>query len=207
MCVGDPVRHLQGEGERICPADQQVAGVQAQLDARALQHPVHIAAGLDHGSDVRMQHGEHTAVVRGTGEPVEIGQQRGPLGVVERRPRVVSIRACRGRQHEYIGPRCDQRVERTRDVGQRVVVGVMEYHGHEDADTSQAVRSELRGQLFGVGRQEAVGTQFGGGQPDFPHLGEHSIGVELMPPARYLAHSPGDWCACDLQGFTVTSLP
>ena len=79
MCVRDPVRHLQGQRERIRPADQQMAGVQAQLDARALQNPVHIAAGLDHGSDVRMQHGEHTAVVRGIGEPVEIGQQRGPL--------------------------------------------------------------------------------------------------------------------------------
>src|SRR4029079_16568389 len=100
-------------------------------DVRALQYPVHIAAGLDHGPDVRVQHSEHTTLGGCIGEPVEIGEQRGPLTVVQRRPRVIAVRTGRGREYEYVGARSDQRVEWARDVGQRIVSHVVKYHGHE----------------------------------------------------------------------------
>src|SRR4029079_3262072 len=52
-------------------------------------------------------------------------------------------------------------------------------------------------QLLGVGRQEALGAQLGGRQPDVSHLRQHPVGVQLMTPAGYLAHSPRDRRTCD----------
>jgi len=63
-------------------ADEQVAGVQAQRDGRTLEHPADLVAALDHGPDVRVQHG--IDAVRGgqAGEPVEVGEQRRPARLV-----------------------------------------------------------------------------------------------------------------------------
>ena len=48
---------LTGELGRVGAADQQVTGVQAQRHRRALEDPLDLVAGLDHGADVRVQHG------------------------------------------------------------------------------------------------------------------------------------------------------
>ena len=82
MGVRDPVRRLPGQFGRVGPADEQVAGVQAQRDGRTLEHPADLVAALDHGADVRVQHG--VDAVRGgqAGEPVEVGEQRRPARLV-----------------------------------------------------------------------------------------------------------------------------
>ena len=41
LCVGDLVRYLPGKFGGIRGADEQVTGVQAQADGRALKHPLH----------------------------------------------------------------------------------------------------------------------------------------------------------------------
>ena len=48
--VRDPVRHLAGQLGRVGAADQEVPGVQAQRDRRALQHAAHVhLAGAGRG--------------------------------------------------------------------------------------------------------------------------------------------------------------
>ena len=55
--VRDPVGRLAGQLRRVGAADQQVPGVEAQRDARAVEYPLHVVRVLDHGPDVRVQHG------------------------------------------------------------------------------------------------------------------------------------------------------
>ena len=70
--------YLPGKFGWIRAANEQVTGVQAQGDRGALEHPLHLVAVLDHGSDVRMEHRAHT-VLGGNGiDPVQVGQQGGP---------------------------------------------------------------------------------------------------------------------------------
>ena len=81
--VGDSVGYLPGQFGGVGAADEQVTGVQAQGDRGALEHPLHLVAVLDHGSDVRMQHRAHI-VLGGNGvDPVQIGQQGGPALLVK----------------------------------------------------------------------------------------------------------------------------
>ena len=54
--MGDSVRYLPGKFGGIGAAHEQVTGVQAQADRRALAHPVNVVAVLDHRSHMRMQH-------------------------------------------------------------------------------------------------------------------------------------------------------
>ena len=56
MDVGDPLRGLAGQLGRVGAADQQVPGVQAQVDRGALKDPLDLGAVLDHGADVGVQH-------------------------------------------------------------------------------------------------------------------------------------------------------
>jgi hypothetical protein len=55
--VRDPLGRLAGELGRVGAADEQVPGVQAQRDRRAVEHPLHLGGVLDHRADVRVQHG------------------------------------------------------------------------------------------------------------------------------------------------------
>ncbi len=175
MGVCNAVGHLAGQLQRIRPADQQVAGVEAEPNRRTVQHSLDLAAGLHHRADVRVQHGQHAAIGGGIGEPVQIAQQRRPLPVIERRSCVVSVGAGGRGQHEHICFTCHQCVERGGDIGQRVVVGVVQNHRGELADTAEVERVKQRCQLRRVRRQKALGPQLCGGQPDVAHLGEHPL--------------------------------
>ncbi len=83
--MGDAVGHLQGQRKRVCAADQQMAGVQAQLDAR---DPSSTRSTSPRVStmvpDMRVQHGEHPALGGGVGEPVEIGSAAWPIACSSR---------------------------------------------------------------------------------------------------------------------------
>ncbi len=47
-------------------------------------------------------------------------------------------------------------------------------------------------EFSGVLRQPAGGAEFGLGEAQAAHLGEHPVGRQLVTPARYLANAPGD---------------
>ena len=91
--MADPPGVLDGDADGVAPADEQVAGVEAERDAAAGQHAVGLLARLDHGADVGVQGREQAVLGRGVRDPVEVGQQRRPLGVVEHRALVVALRA------------------------------------------------------------------------------------------------------------------
>ena len=61
VSVRNAVRGLPGQLGRVRPADQQVAGVQAQRDGRAVEYPLDLIAALDHSADVRVQDGADAA--------------------------------------------------------------------------------------------------------------------------------------------------
>ena len=83
MHVGDALGSLTRQVDRIGAADQQVAGVQAQGDGRAVEHSQDLVALLDHRSDVRVDNCPDSALGRGVGEAIEIVQQGFPTLLVQ----------------------------------------------------------------------------------------------------------------------------
>src|SRR6266568_4176585 len=119
--VRDAVRGLPGQLGRVGAADQQVAGVQAERDGRALKHPLDLLAALHHGADVRVQHGTDAARGGQAGEPVEVGEQRLPARLVQVGPGVVAVLAGGGGQHEGPGAGGVVTVEQAVDLRRGVV--------------------------------------------------------------------------------------
>ena len=68
---------------RVRAADEQVPGVEAERDLRSLKYPFHFFPVFDHRAHVRMERDADAAGVRRGGDPVEVGQQGLPAGVVE----------------------------------------------------------------------------------------------------------------------------
>src|SRR5205823_9530335 len=62
--VGDPVRRLTGEIGGIGTTDEQVTGVEAQRDRRAVENVLYFRALFDHRAYVRVQDGANTAAGR-----------------------------------------------------------------------------------------------------------------------------------------------
>ena len=166
----DAVRGLPGQLGRVGAADQQVAGVQAQRDGRAFQHALHFAAALDHGADVRVQDGADAAPGGQGGEPVEVGQQSLPAGLVEVGPGVVAVAAGGGGQHEDACAGGVVAVEQPLDPGHRVVAGLVQDDGGEAADRGEVPGGQQGRHRSRVGGEEPVRTELGGGQPDLGHL-------------------------------------
>ena len=160
--------------------------------AGAVEHLLHVVGALDHGPDVRMQHGRDPAVRGERGEPVQVAQQRRPALVVQDRARVVAGQAAVGGQDERRRAGRDEPVEHPVDGGCRVVPGDVQHHRHEPADGVQVVLGEGVGELRRIRGEEAVGADLGGRETDLAHLGEHSLGRELVPPAGDLADTPGN---------------
>ncbi len=190
--VGHPVRTLLRDGDRVAAADQQVPGVEAQADAAAAQHPFGLLAGLDHGADVGVQ--GRLEATRGGGhvEPVEIAEEGGPALGVEHRAGVVPLGPGRRREHERGGVRGDETVHGQVDLGERVVVRVVQDDRDELADGGEPVPPE-HGRL-GLRRlgEEVLRTELGGAEPHLPHLGQDGGRVVLPAPAGHLADPPRD---------------
>ena len=53
------------------------------------------------------------------------------------------------------------------------MTGPVHHHRGEAADGGQLVGGEHPGHLVGVGGEEALRAELGGGEPDVAHLGEH----------------------------------
>ena len=195
----DAARHLAGQLQRVGAADQQVAGVQAQLDRRPGQHPVHLGAVLHHRADMRMQHRQQA--------PCRRPRRRADPGWPAGWP-TASRRASGGsRTRRSRSPRPAPRRRRPQPPAHRAArrcraadraPASCSTTGTNAPDAAQPIRVQQRGQLLGIGRQEALGAQFGCRQPDVTHLGEHPFRAQLIPPAGDLAHPPGDRRACDL---------
>ena len=83
------------------------------------------------------------------------------------------------------------------ELDHRVDVGAVQDERGEAADGVQVVVREGAGELVGVGRQEAVRAELGGGEADLVHLAEHLVGGQLVAPAGDLADTPADGCAGD----------
>ena len=195
--MADPTGVLDGHADGVTPADEQVAGVEAERDAAAGQHAVGLVTRLDHGADVGVQ-GREQAVLRGrVRDPVEVGQQRRPLGVVEHRALVVALRAGGGGDDHRGGLCGGERLHGQDDLRQGVGRGVVQHDGHELADGAQPGGGE--GARLGLGgvREEPVRAELGGREADLAHLLQHQVRAELVAPARHLAHAPGDRGAGD----------
>ncbi len=53
------------------------------------------------------------------------------------------------------------------------MTGAVHHHGCEATDGGQLVGREHAGHLVGVGGEEALRAELGGGEPDVAHLVEH----------------------------------
>ena len=59
--------------------------------------------------------------------------------------------------------------------------GVVEHDGNKAADHLEVVAGAHLAQFAGVGREIAVGSEFGGGKPEFLHLGQHTVDRKFQP--------------------------
>ena len=192
--VGDPVRVLRlRDGDRVAAADEQVTGVEAQPDAAAGEHPVGLLARLDHGADVRVQGGGEAASGGSLLDPVEVAQQRLPSRCRRARDgrRSPPARSPRRARRSRRAP-ATSAVHRPLDLGEGVVAGSWSTTG-TNCPTALSPWAARRSALAcGVGGEEAVGTELGGGQADLAHLGQDDARRRLAAPAGHLAHAPRD---------------
>ena len=120
-----------------------------------------------------------------------------PAVVVEHRAGVVALGAGGRRQHQDARAGGVIALEQPFDLGHGVVGDDMEQQGGEPADGLQAVVVQDPAHGVGLGGQEPVGPELGGGQADLAHLGQHPVAGQLVAPAGHLAHPPGDGGAGD----------
>ena len=84
-------------------SEQHIAGVEQAQDGSAV---------LDRGADVRMKGQQQAAVARDLLQPVEIGQQYRPLVISHSHLAVIAAVGGLRRQHDDLGPRGGQGVDR-----------------------------------------------------------------------------------------------
>ena len=86
--MGDPLRVARGDGDRVAAADEQVPGVEAQPDRGCRRAPAR-SPRRSRPSCRRAGAGSRVSPRPrgGVGDPVEVGEQRRPAGVVEDRAR------------------------------------------------------------------------------------------------------------------------
>ncbi len=195
--VCDPVGNLTGEVGRIGASDQDVPGVQAQRDRRALEHTLYVGTGLHQRSDVRVQHRSDAVLACPGRHAVEIAQQPLPALVVEVRTRVVARETRVGREDHDVGSRGHEARKQPVQLDHRVDLGLVQDEGREASDRGEVVCSQGRGEGGRVSGQEPVRAELGGGQADLAHLGEHLLSGQLVPPTRDLADPPADGCSGD----------
>ena len=193
----DALGGFADERRRIGAADQQVTGVQAQRDRRAVKDAAHVVVRLHDGADMRVKAGLHPAVGRTLHEPVEGVEQALPCDLVKHRALVVALGAGCRREHQNTRAGGDEAVERPIDLRDRVVAVVVQHDRNESADRREPVVGQHRRLASRVVGQEAVGPELRGGQPDCAHLCEHPLRRELVTPTGHLTHAPGDRCAGD----------
>jgi hypothetical protein len=201
--VRDPLRGLPGQLGRVGAADQQVPGVQAERDLRAVQHPLHLVRVLHHGSDVRVQHGAHLVLGGQRGQPVQVGQQGVPAGLVQGGALVVAVQPGDRGQHQGVRAGRGVRLQQGRHLGQRVVVGAVQQQRGEAPDRVQVMLVQRLGHRVRGRGEEALRPELGGGQAHVAHLGQHAARVQLVSPAGDLAHAPGDRSSRDPIGHAV----
>ena len=189
----DAVAVLAGEGDRVDPADLQVAGVETPLDVGVLQRQGDIGRGLDDRPDVRVEDlGQAVGRADGVDLAQALADDRHPGRVERHGRRPVVVLDQRG--DEAGGP---GRLEELRDLGGAAQgVGplgrVVQDERHEAADHRQAIARQQHIEVAGLLREEARGTEFGGGNAQLAHLAEHPVGRHDLTPAGHFADAPGD---------------
>ena len=186
--VGRPGR----EGHRVAAADQQVAGVEAERDRRAVEHPARRPrrsppwcrrAGAGRPGPRGRRHGRPA----GPGCPAAASSRPRRARAARRSRRCRSPRPARGHPHRRPGSR--------RAPGRPRAAGRARPRAGRPG-RSRRQRPTVLGQGRRLGRrivgQEAVRSELGGPQPHLAHLGEHPPGVELVAPAGHLADPPRD---------------
>ena len=171
------------------------------------QHAVHLAAGLDHGPDVRMQHREHAAIRgrrrragRDWPAALPIGRRRvwaanrirrcpSPRPAPERSPRKPPAHRA-GAAMSGSGS-CPASCSST---GTKVPTQLSPY------ESSSAVSSS------GSDGRKPSGPNSVADRPTSRISASTRSGVELMSPAGHLAHTPGDRRACDFQVHVISPL-
>src|SRR5215203_4675549 len=73
----------------------------------------------------------------------------------------------------------------------------MQYDRNETPDEIQAMAGQQPRCLFGLLRQEAVGTGLDSSQAEPLRLAEDPLGLHLVAPSRHLTHAPRDGRPCD----------
>ncbi len=160
-----------------------------------LQDPVDVVGVLDHGADVRVDRGPHSAVGRGdAGQPVQVGEQRRPSRSSSSTGRSSypswPVAAASTR---VVAPAATKPFERRGDLGRT------------DRATDRAVRpgtkpptarSPRSASVFafsaGSSGRNPSGPNSVAASPTLAHLGQHGLGVVLPAPAGDLADTPGD---------------
>ena len=185
-------RVLAHERGGVDAADQQVTGVQAPRHVGVGERPVDLRRRLDERADVRVEHEVEALGRDEVGERAQVLAGALPPGLVEvRRRRPGGIRD--ERRDEDVAAGRGELGGRAGRIGARGgEVGVVDHDRHEPADEPQLVAVELGAGLRAVERQPALRTQLGRRDPQVRHLGQHTIGRQLPPPARDLAHAPRD---------------
>ena len=204
----DPITGIGQEFEGVVSADHQVAHIEGPADLAALEHVLHVARSLDHRAEMgvdRLQHAmggddlldlvEHRrSVIPGrridlhAGGPVEAGDHRRDEQVTA------------GSTHQRCGPFGSSKAGVT-------LSGVVEHDGNEAADHLEVVAGAHLAQFTGVGREIAVGSEFGGGKPEILHLGKHTVDRKFQPPAGDFADTPTDGCSGNALEETAQTRP
>ena len=85
--------------------------------------------------------------------------------------------------------------------------GVVEHDRNKAADHLEVVARAHLAQFAGVGREIAVGSELGGGKPEFLHLGQHTVDRKFQPPAGDFADTPTDGCSGNALEETAQTRP
>src|SRR5215472_13435087 len=191
--VPDPRPRGRRQLNRVHAADEQVAGVKAEAGVGELEQAAHVLRALDDGSCVWV---EGQLQVMAAGDLLgtsQAGQQGGPGRPVQCLASVVTA----------AGSRCDYEdvptglSHRRRDLTQLVNRSVRQLwpvqHGRDEAGGQlEAGGVEQAGDCGRIGGEIAGRAQLGRPQPCLADLGQHSLGLHLVPPAGHLADAPGD---------------
>ena len=161
---------------------------------RAVQHPLHLVTVLDHGADVRVQHGPDAAARRPSSvEPVQVGRAG---AASRRRPGAGGCRSRPGRSTadstRTSAPVGDEAAEDAVDARAAGRGPAVHEHRDETTDGVSWCAASTRAIAAGSAGRKPVRAELGRGEPDLVHLAEHPLRGELVAPAGHLADPPGD---------------
>ncbi len=182
------------DGHRVGTGQEEMAGVDAQLDLGLLQEARHVSEPLDGHPPVLMQRRHQPPASRDFHHPLHVRLEQPPLFFGHLDGDVVAGVMGVGSQDEHLRPARRQGVRRPFHVVELGCgeFGPVEHRGHEATRQCQPVGVQQASEFGGISGKEPVRSQFGRLEADGGHLAEDAIVGQEVTPARRPIHSPSD---------------